>query len=209
PLSRSVGSLLQDRQGTIWAGTDGGLYRVDGGRSPVMTKVALGGSEIPRYVDVHALMEDRRGNLWIGAGIGLFRRSPEGRVDWFGAAEGLPQILVEALLEDSAGRVWAATRAGLCLLVADAEPRHRVVSRVFTAADGLADSDVKALALTEDGGIWAGCLVRGLSEVHLLDGNRVTVRNYSIEQGLSDETIIALASDKEGNLWLGSSNGGA
>jgi ligand-binding sensor domain-containing protein len=50
---------------------------------------------------------------------GLFRRFPDGRVEAYSTANGLPIVFVEKLLQDTEGRIWAGTRNGLCRLVAE------------------------------------------------------------------------------------------
>src|SRR5215467_13979589 len=62
-------SLAQDRQGFIWAGTEGGLYRYDG------TRFRLMGQEegLPCSTEVHGLFVASDGALWANTCAKIFR----------------------------------------------------------------------------------------------------------------------------------------
>ena len=61
-----VRSVLEDRDGNIWAGTNGGIARLEGDRFAVPAT----GTESNL---VRALFEDREGDLWVGGNDGLTR----------------------------------------------------------------------------------------------------------------------------------------
>src|ERR1035438_8483807 len=80
-----LNTLLEDRLGRIWCGTDAGVFRLDrrpGQTEQVMSRVDLGmAREALGDPAVYALLEDSRGNLWVGAGNGLYRQRAAGRVE--------------------------------------------------------------------------------------------------------------------------------
>ena len=62
-----VRAVLEDRDGNIWIGTNGGLARFQGDRF-------VASAEGSRDSDlVRCLLEDREGDLWVGANNGLTR----------------------------------------------------------------------------------------------------------------------------------------
>jgi len=64
-LSRtSVRSLLRDRNGTLWVGTDLGVSRYRGGKFTVLTKTDGLSNNV-----ILSLTEDRDGNVWIGTDV--------------------------------------------------------------------------------------------------------------------------------------------
>ena len=83
PVTNRVNVLYRDRAGSLWAGTDGGLFRMDGAQQ-AFRPVILG---IPAHPDIQvpvwALVEDAAGDLWIGTRFGLVRRSADGRMTHF------------------------------------------------------------------------------------------------------------------------------
>jgi ligand-binding sensor domain-containing protein len=72
----SVLSILQDRQGFLWFGTEDGLFRYDGYVMTVYKHDPLDSTSLGNN-NVFALLEDRSGTLWIGtAGGGTIRTIP-------------------------------------------------------------------------------------------------------------------------------------
>src|SRR5205807_9472897 len=63
-----VRAMWADRDGNIWAGTNGGLARLDGDRFVSW----VSGDAHDRDL-VRCLFEDREGDLWVGANNGLIR----------------------------------------------------------------------------------------------------------------------------------------
>lgn len=67
----NITALLQDRNGYLWVGTQGGLYRYDGFRFHQVGREAGLSSAY-----IRALAEDSRGNVWMGSGDGLYIVAP-------------------------------------------------------------------------------------------------------------------------------------
>src|SRR5207237_3364968 len=104
-----IRSLLRDRDGSLWIGTDRGLARWRGARAEALT-VAEG---LPSPV-VPVMIEDREGSLWAGTGDRIVRLSNTRFVS-LTRKEGLPVDRVRAIAEDAAGRMWVGTEGGgLC-----------------------------------------------------------------------------------------------
>lgn len=110
--TRLITALLQDRSGTIWCGTQRGLFRVEraGGHIKLMP-IDIGlPREPPEGGLIYALCEDRHGTLWIGAASGLYRRWPDGSAVRYSKRDGLPgEGVFTSLLEDRQGHLWAGT----------------------------------------------------------------------------------------------------
>ena len=106
--------LREGRDGTIWAGTSNGLYRLEhanGRRSlrPIDVHIP---TEFPEQRIIADVLEDARGSLWIAAPSGLYRRWPDGSAARYTMRDGLPNEYLQDLLEDHEGRLWAGTRLG-------------------------------------------------------------------------------------------------
>ncbi|HYM06716.1 MAG TPA: two-component regulator propeller domain-containing protein [Terriglobales bacterium] len=209
--SEFVNVLAEDRQGTIWCGTRGGIFRLPASRDPKSLSFIDTGIPQATWGDavVRALWEDRLGRLWIGSETGIYLRSANGQTDHYTMRDGLPSDFVNAVREDSAGRVWAGTEAGLCQLVSKPMPGQPVVAAVYTTRDGLANNSVLSLLETSDHRLWVGTR-GGVSEISLSAYQASPVfQSYTVADGLSDREIPSLAEDREGNLWLGTDGGGA
>lgn len=120
--SPGVSSILQDREGFLWFGTNFGLARYDGYRFDFFSPPADPEKGSPLAV-VYPVYQDGAGDIWIGtAGQGLFKfdrereafqRFPYDRESGLGSGGGI----VLAIQEDKKGDLWIGTRIdGLLLL---------------------------------------------------------------------------------------------
>jgi ligand-binding sensor domain-containing protein len=182
-----VESIIEDRAGGFWLGTGGGFEYFFGG------KFRHFGRETGVAGRVLSLLEDRRGEVWVGtSGGGVGRVLGDGRVAWYGRAEGLADLKVRALYEDRAGQLWAGTQRGL----------HRRVGERFeqVPAQGSLEPDqvvVDSLAEDARGTLWLGTQGHGLLQVR---EGRLAVPAGAPLAGVF---IITLSADPDGTLWIG------
>ena len=153
----AVNVLREGRDGTIWAGTDNGLYRLEqtnGRRSLRPIEIRLP-SDYPEQRVIADVLEDARGSLWIATPSGLYRRWPDGTAARYGARDGLPGEHLSDVLEDHEGRLWVATRLnGFFRFSADATHSAPVIDRRVSTADGLPTHWVFQLFETSDRRFW-------------------------------------------------------
>ena len=130
PRTNDVNVLYEDRAGHLWAGTDGGLFRLDETSGPAtFRRVSLNLREPDRSVIVRALVEDREGSLWVSTqGLGLVRCLPDGRTVRYAIQPSPLGDLVESLLFDLEGRLWVAHRGGAGLIVFKPEPASSIAA---------------------------------------------------------------------------------
>jgi signal transduction histidine kinase/ligand-binding sensor domain-containing protein len=212
PSKRIVATVLREgRDGTLWVGSDDGLYAVTrAGTRLVLRAVEIGiPHENPEQRIVADILEDGRGSLWIAAPSGLYRRWPDGSAARYTGRDRLPNAYLQNLLEDHDGRLWAATRlGGFFRFNADDSHRPPIVDLAFGVPE-LPTPWVFQLLETSDRRFWIAS-ARGLIEF-IPNANRQEerFRAYSTRNGLSYFELTALAEDAGGNLWLGTNNGGA
>jgi len=103
-----VTSILQDRKGHLWFGTDGGVSRYDGEEfTPFTTDHGLA------HDTVTSILQDREGHLWFGTwggGVSRYDGKVFQRLD---QQDGLAHDTVHHLLQDRQGDIWIATEGGL------------------------------------------------------------------------------------------------
>ncbi len=181
----SVYSLLQDRDGYLWAGTaGGGASRFDGlGFTSFDKAGGLAGNV------VRALAEDRRGNLWFATEGGVSRFDGEA-YRHFDSSDGLASDVVYSILQDRQGDIWFGTTQGLSRFDGTAFHTHRT--------DGLAGGLVRSLLEDRRGDVWIGT-DRGVSR---FDGDRLRPL-----EALGETVVYALLEDRQGRLWIGTSRG--
>lgn len=209
--ARIITVLREGRDGTIWAGTHNGLYRLEvanGRRSlrPVDVHIP---HEYPEQRIVADVLDDAHGGLWIAAPGGLYRRWPDGSAARYTVRDGLPHDYLQDLLEDHEGRSWVGTRlGGFFRLSVDGSRRAPVVDLRVSAPE-LPTPWVFQLFETSDRRFWVATN-RGLVEFVRTEaepGSRF--RAHSERSGLSYFDITAVNEDLGGNLWLGTNHAGA
>jgi signal transduction histidine kinase/ligand-binding sensor domain-containing protein len=195
----SVYSLFEDREGSLWIGTEGGLGQLV--REDLWSYGARDGLPSDH---VYSLANDGAGGLWVGTtgGLAHFRPGAHGEPkfdNWY-HADGLPTEWVWSVLRDRAGRVWVGTEEGLCRM------RERGGFDVLGAREGLGSGYVYAIAEDHRGDLWAGTTA-GLARVHLDPAGRAEVRNFGVADGLAADRAYSLVEDGGGRLWVAHGEG--
>lgn len=195
-LSKTVKSLLEDRKGTVWAGTQKGLNRFDDSEGKgKFSDFCIGQRRL--NMEVRRILEDSRGYLWLSSPTGLYRISPaKEKITRFTDKNGLPHNSVIPLLEDRKKNLWIGTQGGLSCF-----KDGKFVN--YSTVDGLPHKKCYALVEDDRGYLWIGT-GKGLARF-----DSKTFKTYTREHGFLTENWIdaAFFKDSQGNLWLGSANG--
>ncbi|HUJ29708.1 MAG TPA: two-component regulator propeller domain-containing protein [Candidatus Acidoferrum sp.] len=187
----SIFCLTVARDGTLWAGTDGGgVFRYKDGLFHSYSK-----SDGLANGFVRSIYQDSRGRVWVGTDAGLFRLDGERftRIDGQGK---VPALAVHDIREDHEGRLWVG---GSKLLMLDGDD-----CREFLLSGGRSASRVKSIFETSDGTLWVGT-VSGLDRM---------APSHSFESRQFEEvpeitsTVRILREDRDGTLWIGSIGAG-
>lgn len=133
-------TLIEDRSGNLWAGTEFGLVGIDPATgSYVRYTHDAGDSATISHNSVWAILEDSSDTphvLWVGTSDGLNRFDVRnGSFRRYDAQEGFPSSFVYAIVRDDSGRLWLSTNHGLTRFD-DRMPAGRKF-RNFDVADGL------------------------------------------------------------------------
>lgn len=125
--SNSVRSIIQRKNGTIWVGTDNGLYNFDQHSNRFRTfRNDPSDSESISDDVIFSLFEDRSGVLWLGTYFGGVNRidPEESRFTKYSNFHKLFNLNkatnhVSSLFEDAQKSVWVATSKGLIIFSED------------------------------------------------------------------------------------------
>ena len=173
--------LARSRDGTIWIGTERGLFRWVGSgphRRPQRVAAADFGN---RQGAVYAVLEDSNGFLWVGTdrgGLAYYDRLT-GDVTFFTHLQGNTQTIssnsIRCIYEDSRGMLWVGTTAGLNQMnVGKGTFRH------ITTSDGLPNNVIYGILEDVSGYLWLSTN-RGLARYHPDEG---VVATYDVHDGL-------------------------
>lgn len=187
--SKSVTALACAQDNSVWAGTEDGALRIQGGSSQLIsTRDGLPDNAVA------VLLEGPHGSIWIGTNDGI-SRFRDGQISVYRTRDGLSHSLVSALFMDREGSLWVGTKDGL-----DQFTDGKVTP--FTTNQGLTSNDVGPILQDAAGRLWIGTLGSGLN---YLDGSHF--HSLTRRDGLSDNRIFSLVSDENGDLWVGTANG--
>ena len=179
--SNTIWSLLEDRSGTLWIGTDGaGIDVLSKGKfKHIGLEEGLSGEFIS------AICQDSSGSIWIGtrdaAGV---NRITDGRIAVYTTADGLADNNVWSIYEDGERCLWFATSGGLSRL-----KEGKFIS--YFETDGLFSNVVYGI-LRDDGGlIWLstdkGILAMRVKDLDDFDDGKIKTipcRTYGVSEGM-------------------------
>ena len=228
----AVQSMIFDRDGNLWVGTNGmGIYRIHG--SAVNH---YGRTEGLSSDNVNALFVDREGILWAATteGVDKFRDAP---ISTFSRLEGLGSDAPRGILATADGTVWVANLGSL-----DRIDKNGTITSI-RAQDGLPGNRVTSMLQDHAGNMWIGVddglylfkngqfrrlpepnhqplgLVLGLTED--INGNiwaecfskppkLVRIRDFEVREEFSGSQVPTgrtLAPDPHGGIWIGTLKG--
>ena len=187
----AVDALLEDRQGTVWAGgfdvPDGKLCAIESGTGA--TRCHGQDHALGSYVG--ALYEDASGNLWVGAQNALWRWRP-------GSPKAYPGFedlnIADSIIEGDDHTLIISNREGLKQLAGGRIQEHTL--------PGIRRLRPNHLLRDRDGGLWIATLGEGLLHVHQ---GRTDV--FAQSDGLSSDRGLRLFEDREGSIWVATTDG--
>ncbi len=191
--TRMVTSLLEDLDGNLWIGTNGGgAYRYRAGSlQNYAQKQGL-------FDVVQSMLQDSTGAIWFCSwNNGGVARYDGKAFEHFGMEEGLGDVMVFQVMQDRAGDLWFALRDNGV---------SRYDGRSFTVlnkATGLWSNSITSVAQARDGSFWYTSARNGVCHVQGMDQRTLTKAD-----GLSDNAVWFTVEDTLGEMWFGTRNGG-
>ncbi|MEW6510733.1 MAG: two-component regulator propeller domain-containing protein [Bacteroidota bacterium] len=183
-----IGSILRDREGTLWLGSEGGVIKVP----TVVFRNYDYSTGLPGD-HVISVFEDDQRNIWLGTYRGVVRIAPFGKVRVF--QRGLPHPSVHDFCQDSTGRVWIGTHEGLMEYV-DGRLRPSSIPR-------LRNVPIIRLLADRDGNIYCGS-----RKTILHVSSRGSVQPLLGDDQITEANVTALLLDGDGTLWFGTDGEG-
>ncbi len=195
PGGNSAYSIFKDLSGTIWIGTERGLFQYNASADRFY-RVA----EDLIYSHVNDILQDFSGRLWFATmGQGVFRLDPETGI-WLNLGNMDPYIT--CMLEDSAHDIWLGTEDSGIIYY-----NHNTgeSERRWTEEDGLPNNMIYMLLEDNSGGIW-GSTNHGLFH---LTPKRDRVLCYDHRSGLTGDQFNFKSGMKapDGTLYFGGVKG--
>jgi len=230
----NITAINEDLHGTLWIGTQNGLYACDREKETfICLKARAGDTNCISHNYIRRIYKDRAGVLWIGTdGGGLNKLVP-------GEKRGSTPIFihyqydpnnpyclnnnaVESIFEDRSGVLWVGVyHGGLNKLVlrdtegVDREKEQFVhYQTIPNNPNSLSHNAVNAICEDRQGVLWIGTDGGGLNRITPPGekGGALTFRHYFYEpknpNSLSDNIVTSICEDHMGTLWIGTYTGG-
>lgn len=180
-------TIFEDREHSIWLGTNGGLFRLrDAPFATLSTEQGLPDNF------VRAVLQHSDGTIWIGTaqGVARYRQGkllPEPHL--------VPDQVVLSLAETPTGDVLIGSYASGVFRYSGGQ-----VSKLLDRNSGLLSNEVRAILPRQDGAVWFGT-AQGLN--YYKDQQ---LQSYTTREGLPADFVVALHQIGD-VLWIGTGTG--
>jgi signal transduction histidine kinase/ligand-binding sensor domain-containing protein/FixJ family two-component response regulator len=217
--SDNIYTLLEDRQGRIWAGAfPGGLNRVVQTNNRIEffnCKNAFSNYPKNAFNNIRHMEQDASNNIWLGTTDGLLIFNPETGTDQNyrfvsynkipDEKESLGNNDVQYIYRDTKNMMWVATSGGGLNEAVGTNPLKSLKFKIFTTKDGLPSDYIKSMIQDRGGNLWLST-ENGLSRLSATD-NHFT--NYDEYDGLPQVNFSesSSAESRDGNLLFGLDKG--
>ncbi len=209
--TRLVLTLLLDRDGVLWVGTEDELLAVEPRTRTVLRRYGSATPERPGPSTgrVLALYQGAKGTIWIGSDGGLASLDPaSGRFVRHRYDRDDPLSLggniVRSVLVDRGGVLWVGLETYGVSKYAPSAVHFELIRHDPSARRSLSDGYVRGIAGDSEGNVWIATQFGGLDR---LDGKtgRITVYRHrpGDSHSLPGDNVWATLEDRGGTMWVG------
>ncbi len=190
---RAVAAMLEDRNGTLWAGGTGGLWAFQHEKWRRCDQA----DGLPS-LDVFSIYEDSQGTVWLGTSIGIFRRT---LLATKFVEQDSESVSVQSFAEDRDGTMWVSDTR-MILRTLESSKIEKIVSATSLEGSGA------RLLHDSNNNLWIAALGEGLFRAYRSpDAKHLSVERVAYENRFPG-AARSLFEDKDHNIWVGLRSGG-
>ena len=214
--NNDIRSLLIDRFGNLWIGTEHGGVNVLDLKTKKITHLRQGANDGYHllYDQIASLYEDKSGLIWISTLKGMNRFNPKtGYISKFGFDPANPNSLNEAYIwsitEDLSGNFWFGGEVGFGLYKYEPQSNRTIH---FQGNLGLPDilraGCINSVYKDRAGLLWFGTWNGGLYKYNpIIEQFGHVILNSNVKFGSSENWVNTILEDHLGRLWVGTETG--
>ncbi|RXF68672.1 hybrid sensor histidine kinase/response regulator transcription factor [Arcticibacter tournemirensis] len=203
-------SVMEDRSGTIWAGTRAGLLRYNTQTNRLEIIHSITGKTGSTNNEILSMTEDNRGNLWLGTwagGLLCYNKQTDGYTSYLNRQFRFNYVThIRSVFQYTDEAMLIGSDDGLYLFNTVNGVSKRIDIANFKYS--LSDQNVYSIARDKEGGIWIGTYFGG---INYLNTSLLAIETYhpDLLQGfLSGKAISQFCEDPKGNIWIATEDGG-
>jgi ligand-binding sensor domain-containing protein len=207
--SNNISSILEDKDGKIWIGTEAGVCLYDGktfAKIQIPLRKNLPPNKVRNSREVFSIMQDKSGKLWFATIDGVYiydgKSLPAGQagfspfiIDQGGRGYMSSNNNAEYILEDNAGNIWFGGRGNEGVFRYDGKSITNLKLKELGGHNW-----AWPLLQDKNGNIWFS----NWGGAYRYDGKSFT--SFTKSDGLASGAATIIE-DKNGNLWFGGAGG--
>jgi len=191
-----VTSLLKDRNGMMWIGSQEGLFRYDG--EHIQTYIAASSG-----LFVAGMAEDDQGRIWFIDQRRIGMIDPRKGVISYSGLITVPINNLSKIIKDKSGRIWISRTNGSDVIIIDPAAQ---TFKSLARSNGLSDlTGANDIAEDDNGYIWITTPFGGVS---ILNPATNKIKYLEKSTGLAKDSLRAITKDKAGTMWIATAGGG-
>jgi len=212
PKSDKVRTVVEDKEGNIWIGTNNvGLVKYD--IQNQLFEYFINGKEDKNLSNprIRNITEMNDGNLWIGTfnGLNIYHPKTKTFSKYYYLEQddySLSNNNIRYIYPNTDGSiVWLGTDGGGVNVYKKLANRFENYYKEENKSNTLSENTVMAITEVNDSSLWIGTLGGGID---VLNRKTNTYVNYPFRKNKLHHRILALHQDKEGLVWVASWGGG-
>lgn len=197
----TINDIIQDRNGFIWVGTQGGLNRFDGNEFKVFKSNPIDSTSLSNNY-ITRMAEDKDGNIWVATfagGVCKFNPRTQKFKRYIWQEKDTTKIssnVITVIHIDTENRVWIGHKKGLDLYNVEKDRFEPVIFEKNNNSNLVDD------IISDKNNLWIGTR-EGLYVLNLesKEVEKVYKNNPNDKNSISKDWIRQLSIDNDGNVW--------
>ena len=215
--SDAIGKIIEDCEGKLWIGSDGGGIVKFDLNSNKFTSFMHNRNNPTSLSSNRAMIvtEDHNGTMWVGTfGGGLNKLNKQnGSFESFtfdkSDSTSIGSNYITSIVEDKSGYLWTGTTTGG---VYRFDPKTKIFTRFMNDPEdpeSISGNHVWILFLDSKGTLWAGTKSGGLNEMtNMTIGKFKSYQHdHKIVTGINHNSVHTIFEDHSGKFWIGTPGG--